>query len=268
MTFPFERALARAQPIRPDAGRSLALIALMGFPALIALMVFPALVALMGLAALPSASAFAQSAPAAPRAAPKPAQPPRAGKPVCTDSPPLTTPEIVQKVNAYFNGFTYLNANFTQLNADGRTFKGDLYVSRPGKLRFEYDAPSPLEIISDGSTVVLRNRKLATQDIYGIGQTPLKFLLKSQLDLSTDTKVIKGSHECDLISLTVEDRSTIVGTSRIRLILNAEPMLLRQWTISDPNGVDTTVQVANLDTTRRPDPKLFTIDLTRILDPK
>lgn len=213
-----------------------------------------------------------QTPAAVPKAAPKPAAkaptPGAAGKSTCTDNPPLTTPEIVQRVNAYFNGFTYLNANFTQLNADGRTFKGDLYVSRPGKLRFQYDAPSPLEIVSDGSTVVLRNRKLATQDVYGIGQTPLKFLLKNPLDLSTDTKIIKGTHECDLISLTIEDRSTIAGTSRIRLILNAEPMLLRQWTISDPNGVDTTVQLANVDTTRRPDPKLFAIDLTRVLDPR
>ena len=258
MTLLFKRGqiLTRKPDLKcDDRSRPLFALSRFGFIALLGACV-----------ASPFPVALAQSAAPVAKVAPK--APPRAGKTSCTDAIPLTTPEIVEKVNAYFNGFTYLNASFTQLNADGRSFKGDLFISRPGKLRFQYDAPSPLEIVSDGSTVVLRNRKLATQDVYGIGQTPLKFLLKSPLDLSTDTKVIKGTHECDLISLTVEDRSTIVGTSRIRLILNAEPVLLRQWTISDSNGVDTTVQVANLDTTRRPDPKLFAIDTTRVLDPK
>lgn len=186
----------------------------------------------------------------------------------CAGVPQLSTAEVVQKVNGYFNGFTYLNADFIQFNADGRRFKGQMFVHRPGRLRFDYDPPSPLEIISDGSTVVLRNRKLATQDVYGIGQTPLKFLLKEKLDLNIDAKIIRGSRECDLISLIFEDKSTVAGTSRIRLVISAEPMILKQWTISDPNGSDTTIQVSNLDTARRPDSKLFTIDTTRYLDPK
>ena len=204
-------------------------------------------------------------------AAPRPpAKAPAAAKPVerCDSTPAVSAAELVKQANAYFNSFPYLNADFVQLNADGRRFKGQLFVSRPGKLRFDYDAPSPLEIVSDGSTVVLRNRKLATQDVYGIGQTPLKFLLKDRLDLATDTKLLSASRECDTVSITIEDKSTIAGTSRIRLVLAGEPLGLKQWTISDPNGTDTTVQLSKLDTTRRPDPKLFTIDTTRVLDPK
>jgi len=219
----------------------------------------------VGLAALPAA-AQTKAPPA--KAAPGKAAPAPKAATACPDKPALTTPEIVQKVNAYLNGVSHFQANFTQLNADGRTYTGELYVSRPGKLRFEYDPPSPLEIVSDGTTVVLRNRKLATQDVYGIWQTPLKFLLKDKLDLSTDLKVLKGTQECDLLSLTVEDRNTVAGTSRIKLILNAEPMLLRQWAITDSNGSETIVQVANLDPSKRPDPGLFQIDTTRILDPK
>lgn len=206
---------------------------------------------------------------AAPRPAPKPPVA-AAAKPAerCENGAPVSPAELVKQANAYFNSFAYLNADFLQLNADGRRFKGQLFVSRPGKLRFDYDAPSPLEIVSDGTTVVLRNRKLATQDVYGIGQTPLKFLLKDRLDLSTDTKLIGAQRECDTVTVLVEDKSTVAGTSRIRLVLAGEPLSLKQWTISDPNGTDTTVQLSNLDTTRRPDPKLFAIDTTRTLDPK
>ena len=203
----------------------------------------------------------------------KPARPQQrpgpAGKAeACENVPALSTPEVVQKVNAYFNGFVYLIGNFQQANSDGRRYKGQIYVQRPGRLRFDYDDPSPLEIVSDGTSVVVRNRKLATQDVYGIGQTPLKFLLKDRLDLNTDTKVIGGSRECDSLVLAIEDRGTITGTARIRLVLNADPVLLKQWTISDANGSETTVNVSNLETGRKPDPKLFVIDLTRIIDPK
>ena len=226
---------------------------------------------------LAAGSALAQPAPVPPPpgsnkplrpAAPKPATPTAKTGEACEAAPQMTAQEVVRAINGYFNSFTYLTADFVQLNTDGRRYKGQLYVQRPGKLRFDYDDPKPTEIVSDGSTVVVRNRKLATQDVYGIGQTPLKFLLKDRLDLSTDTTLVGGSRECDQLVLAVEDRGTITGTARIRLVLKAEPLTLRQWTISDANGNETVVQLSNVDHTRRPDPKLFTVDTTRVLDPK
>ncbi len=194
-----------------------------------------------------------------------PAQQPKSSAPACAPFTPLSTSEVVSKANSYLNSVTTMSADFSQIGMDGRRFKGKLYVVRPGKMRFDYDAPSPQEIISDGSTVVVRNKRLNTQSVYSIGQTPLKFLLKDKLDLNADSKVLRGNRDCDQISLTIEDKSTVAGTSIIRLQFVPNPMALKQWVITDPNGNETVVQLANIDTSIRPNSKLFRIDTTREL---
>src|SRR5690606_26135060 len=113
------------------------------------------LIALMALS--PSGAVLAE-APAFP-----PPRPGLAAAPAAAASradAPLDAREIVRRANAYFNGLTYLTGDFAQIGADGRRYSGRLFVQRPGKLRFEYRPPSPLEVISDGSSVVVRDRKL------------------------------------------------------------------------------------------------------------
>ncbi len=77
-----------------------------------------------------------------------------------------------------------------QVGPDGNKTAGEFYMSKPGKVRFEYEEPSPIELISDGDAVAVRDRNLATQDIYPLSQTPLRFLLSDKLDLFKDTNVI------------------------------------------------------------------------------
>ena len=83
-----------------------------------------------------------------------------------------------------------LVGNFVQVGPDGSRVKGEFYIQKPGKVRFEYDPPSPIEIVADGQSVVVRDRKLATQDLYPLSQTPLRFLLSERIDLMRDTNVI------------------------------------------------------------------------------
>ena len=144
-------------------------------------------------------------------------------------------------------------------------------VSRPplrpeaGKLRFEYNPPAVIEVVSDGTSVIVRDRKLATQDLYAIGQTPLKFLLKEQLDLSRDTTVLRASADGDNASVTLEDRNTLGGVSRITLTFDSKSFALKNWRIRDPQGHDTFVALSNIDTSSRPDPGKFRIDYQRDL---
>lgn len=196
------------------------------------------------------------------------APPPRAGT-ASTDiqnAGPLSEEAALERVNTYMNSFRTLIADFTQLGADGRKYEGKLYIQRPGRMRFEYRPPATIEVISDGTTVAVRDKRLATQDNYFIAQTPLKFLLQEQIDLKRDVKVIRVTSSPEMIRVTVEDRSTLGGTSRITLHYDPKANRLRQWVIIDPQGYETSVQVANLDTSRRPDPELFKIDTTQFRD--
>jgi outer membrane lipoprotein-sorting protein len=166
------------------------------------------------------------------------------------------------KVSSYLSSLQTLAGNFVQVGPDGSKTKGDFYIQKPGKVRFEYDAPSPIAIIADGSSVAVRDSKLATQDIYPLSQTPLRYLLSDRIDLLKDTNVVSVTADDLFISVTIEEKQALIGTSRLMLMIGAKDGQLKQWTVTDPQGYDTTVAVYNLDTSRKLDPGLFKIDFT------
>jgi outer membrane lipoprotein-sorting protein len=171
------------------------------------------------------------------------------------------------KVSAYLSSLQTLVGNFIQVGPDGSRTKGDFYIQKPGKVRFEYEAPSPIAIVADGSSVAVRDRKLATQDIYPLSQTPLRYLLSDRIDLMRDTNVVSVTSDDVFTSVTIEEKQALVGTSRLMLMIGAKDGQLKQWTVTDPQGYDTTVAVYNLDTTKKVDPNMFKIDFTNYSTP-
>jgi outer membrane lipoprotein-sorting protein len=171
------------------------------------------------------------------------------------------------KVSAYLSSLQTLVGKFVQVGPDGSRTKGDFYIQKPGKVRFEYDEPSPIDIVADGSSVAVRDRKLATQDIYPLSQTPLRYLLSDRIDLLKDTNVVSVTADDVFVSVTIEEKQALIGTSRLMLMVGAKDGQLKQWTVTDPQGYDTTVAVYNLDTSRKVDPGLFKIDFTNYSTP-
>jgi outer membrane lipoprotein-sorting protein len=153
--------------------------------------------------------------------------------------------------------------NFVQVGPDGGRTEGTFYIQKPGKVRFEYNPPSPIDIIADGSSVVVRDRKLATQDLYPLSQTPLRYLLADRIDLLRDTDVVKVTADDIFVSVVIEEKQVMIGTHRLMIMFSAKDLALRQWTVTDPQGYDTTVAVHNLDSTKKPDPNMFTINYRR-----
>ena len=195
------------------------------------------------------------------------AAPPTSGPAPIPPAPVFETTQraMLEKVNNYFNSVTTLAGKFVQVGPDGSKTEGQFYMQKPGKIRFEYDPPSPIELISDGDTVAVRDRKLATQDIYPLSQTPLKFLLSDKLDLMKDASVA-GIYQDELfVTVVIEDKNVIAGTHRLMIMFSKKDMQLKQWTVTDPQGYDTTVAVSDLDPGKRLDPKLFKINYERML---
>jgi outer membrane lipoprotein-sorting protein len=166
------------------------------------------------------------------------------------------------KVSNYLSSLSTLVGNFVQVGPDGSRSTGNFYIQKPGKVRFEYDPPSAVAMVSDGTSLAVRDQKLATQDIYPLSQTPLRYLLSDRIDLLRDTNVVSITTDDLFISVTIEEKSTLIGTSRLMLMIGAKDNQLKQWTVTDPQGYDTTVAVYNLDPTKKPDPGLFKIDFT------
>ncbi len=164
------------------------------------------------------------------------------------------------KISTYLSSLQNLSGNFVQVGPDGSRSTGNFYIQKPGKVRFEYDPPSQIAIVADGSSVVVRDQKLATQDLYPLSQTPLRFLLSDRLDLMKDTNVVGVTADDIFVSVTIEEKQPLVGTSRLMLMMGAKDNQLKQWTVTDPQGFDTTIAVYNLDTIKKIDPGIFKID--------
>jgi outer membrane lipoprotein-sorting protein len=170
---------------------------------------------------------------------------------------------LADKVSVYLSNVRQLHGNFVQVGPDGGKSEGEFFMQKPGKIRFDYNPPSPIELIADGSSVVVRDRKLATQDLYPLSQTPLRFLLADRIDLLRDTNVIGVYADDVFVTVVIEERQVLGGTHRLMLMFGANDLQLRQWTVTDPQGYDTTVAVYNLDGKVAPDPNMFRIDYTR-----
>ena len=213
---------------------------------------------------------------AAPQPMPQPAPPTPSAAPAAASAasaidknaapPKVATMDAagaIQRANAWFNSSATLVADFVQIGADGRRTEGQLSVLKPGRLRFDYASPATLEIIADGTSVAVRDRKLATQDVYFISQTPLKFLLKEQTDLSRDTKILGVNLDAKTATISIEDKATFGGTSRLTLVFDAQSFVLKQWTVIDPQGYETLVTLSNVDLKSRPPGALFKINTDR-----
>lgn len=203
--------------------------------------------------------------------APLPQQRPKLPAGRASALPPAPAPDgraqraTIDRVSAYYNSVQSLTGTFTQVDPDGTKRTGQFYMQKPGRVRFEYDPPSPIELIANGQSVAVRDRTLNTQDITPLGQTPLRFLLAEHVDLASDPHVAGIYQDDQFISVVMQENVPMVGTYRLLIMFDAKDYTLRQWIVTDPQGYDTQVSISNLKPNGRPDPKLFVINFERML---
>ena len=167
-----------------------------------------------------------------------------------------------QKIATHFSSVQTMTGDFVQFGPKGEQTGGKFFIERPGKIRFNYEKPSPIRVVADGKSVVINNKKLDTWDIYSLSKTPLKLLLSEKIDLS-DGKVKNVKEEDDLTTIVLGDKS-IFGDSKISMMFDPKSSDLRQWTITDAKGLDTTVMIFNVKQGGKIDPSIFKIDYQRV----
>jgi len=164
---------------------------------------------------------------------------------------------IAQRIADHFASVKTMSGEFVQFGPRGEQTGGKFYISRPGKIRFNYEAPSPMRVIADGKSVVIGNQKMKTWDIYPLSKTPLKLLLSDNIDL-TGKMVRDVKEEADLITIVLGDRS-VFGDATITLMFDPKTYDLRQWTITDAQKKDTSVMIFNVKNGVPMDDKVFQI---------
>ncbi|HYD07902.1 MAG TPA: outer-membrane lipoprotein carrier protein LolA [Reyranella sp.] len=166
----------------------------------------------------------------------------------------------VQEVERYVNSIRTLQARFVQSNPNGNVVQGTLYVRRPGRMRFEYDAPSQLKVVADGTQVTMWDPTTKDFGQWPIGWTAASFLVKDPLQLSGDLTVQSAQRDANgLLALTlVQTRKPQEGKVIVRVSEN--PMQLRGWTILDNRGNKVDVTLTDLRTGSQLADSLFKYD--------
>jgi outer membrane lipoprotein-sorting protein len=146
----------------------------------------------------------------------------------------------LERVTTYLNAIRSLQGEFVQIGPNGELDQGRFYLVKPGKLRFEYQPPSPLLIVSDGRSMAVFNSKLKTVDRYPLSATPLDLILGDKIDLLHDDSIVRVVRQPG--TLVIEARTSRNRSKPNISIAFADRQLeLRQWTIIDDQGLATTV---------------------------
>lgn len=167
----------------------------------------------------------------------------------------------LQRVSDYLNGIESAEGQFFQISPDGSTDQGKFYLRKPGRVRFEYDAPNPNLIVADGSTIAVENSDLNTTDRYPLTDSPLRLLLSEEVDLTTDPRVTEVRREPGALSVTARQEDGLApGQITIEFLDNGAGLELRQWEILDAQGLRTLVAITQMHEGVTLSPALFVIE--------
>ena len=162
----------------------------------------------------------------------------------------------IERINAYLNGIKTLRADFLQVATNGEIASGKLYMSRPGKIRFEYKPPSPILILSDGTFLIYIDKHLEGMTHFFLSNSPIGFLVKKSVRITDDTEIISFSQKANIIRIKLAKLNQI-DKGTITLNFTNQPFSLRKWVIADAQGVETTVILNNMEKNIALNPELF-----------
>ncbi len=162
----------------------------------------------------------------------------------------------IARIEDYLNGLKTLRAGFIQVASNGTVAEGKLYLHRPGKIRFEYDPPVPILIVSSGLILYYYDKELDQTTQVFVNATPIGVLTKENLSFSNEITVSHFARDAGTLRLTVQQTDE-PDEGAITLVFSDRPLALRKWTVLDAQGTQTTVALNNVETGINLDPGLF-----------
>lgn len=167
--------------------------------------------------------------------------------------------EEIRRVEDYFNEIDTMQARFVQVSSDGTYGEGDVYLDRPGNMRFEYDPPVPVLLLANGGTFLYYDKKLEQATFVPLWETPLWFLLDEKTDFTAAKAPVEITHvnqTPEILTLTLVD-PTEEYQGTLKLIFGREPFAFKSWRVVDGRGIETEVTLVGMETGVELDDDLF-----------
>jgi len=153
--------------------------------------------------------------------------------------------EGIQQYEAYLNRIKTLVGQFTQVNSKGQKATGQIQIARPGKMRLEYNPPSPLLIVADGKWLITKDREADEVNYSSLDKTPAAFILRPQVRFSGDVEVTNVVPKGDTTEISLI-RKEDPDAGYITLIFQDNPIALKEWSVMDGQGIQTRVILSDL----------------------
>ena len=151
----------------------------------------------------------------------------------------------VKKAEATLNAITTMKARFVQVNADGSSHEGDLYISRPGKMRLVYDPPAPMLMVADGKFLIYVDKEMGDVSHVDLDDTPAGLLLKPNLSFSDPGVKLLGVHlGAGTVEITAAQAKDPAG-GRLTFVFSDNPFEMRQWRVVDAQNKEVQVTLTN-----------------------
>ena len=160
----------------------------------------------------------------------------------------------IARVEQYLNAIATLQARFVQIGPRGELAQGMFYLSRPNRLRFEYDAPAPILVVADGLRLIFYDKELDQENAWPIATTPLAPLLARTVSLTKQVTSVRRDLGVLRLTLIYPDRP---GEGSLTLVFSDDPLELRQWTVVDAQVLSTVIALSAVEKNLAVDPDLF-----------
>lgn len=164
----------------------------------------------------------------------------------------------LDEISRYLNSFQTAVADFTQVNPNGSSTPGRVYIQRPGRVRFEYKGDQTLVLASGGQVAVFDKKSNTGAQQYPLSKTPLSIILADRVNLARSGMVTGYGEKKNATIVKAQDPAH-PEYGNIQLVFTANPTALRQWVVTDDKGKRTTVVLGNLQTGVQIRPSTFSI---------
>ncbi len=152
----------------------------------------------------------------------------------------------VTRIEAALNAVRGLHARFFQVAPDGGTSGGQVWLVRPGQMRFQYDPPSPFLLVAGHGLLVFNDKQLKQTSNIPLGSTPLGLLLQDNLRLSGDVTIVSFVRAPGQLQVGIV-RTKSPGDGVLTLVFADNPLALRQWTVVDAQRSETRVTLSAVE---------------------
>jgi outer membrane lipoprotein-sorting protein len=162
----------------------------------------------------------------------------------------------LDRIQAYLNGLKTETAEFSQEDSTGGQAHGKFYLSRPGKMRFEYDPPQQILMIANGDFLVYYDKEMQETSHIPVDSTPVGFFLADQISLTRDVTVTDFQRSPGVFRVSVRQTSN-PDQGELTMVFSDRPLKLEQWTVLDAQRHTVKVALGEVTTGVPIDPKLF-----------